>query len=278
LAGAALEDDEIVDADELARDRDGVGGRATAIDVADLLADTVSHTAWAAFIFDDHFFAATAAGVERMDNTVGSTLEAAAEGVVFTLVVVVTHVFAARLVDLDVFFFDSDFFGRPTAFVLDVVCRISTAAFALDVVCRISAAAFVLDVVGRIDAAAVVALGDVELGLEGLVSYLSTIDFDVVLSIASAVAAFDIDVDLAVLVLDRLSVATGRRSARVFGSTNHHDWLKAKHVLHNRRLHGAQGMDRNTRHTVLGGARLLGNDHVPRGRGCRLHVGRGERC
>jgi hypothetical protein len=253
LAGAALEDDEIADADELARDRDGVGRQATAIDEADLLADTISHTAWAAFfILDDHFFAVMAAMVEWMGNTLGSTLEAAAEGVVFTLVVVVTHVVAAGLVDLDVFFFDSDFFGRSTAFVLDVV--------------------------GRIDAAAVVALGDVELGLEGLVSYLSAIDFDVVFSIVSAAAAFDVDVDLGVLVLDGLSVATGRRSARVFRSTNHHDWCRAKHVLPNQRLHCAQGMDRNTRHTVLGGALLLGNDHVPRGRGCPLHVGGGGRC
>lgn len=204
LAGTALKDDEVTDADELTRDRDGVGGRATArLDEADLLTDTLSHAAGATlFIFDDHFFAFMPVRVEGMGDTLGGTLEAAAEGVVFTLVVVVTHVVAARLVDFDVVSFDTNFFGR--------------------------AAALVLDVVGRIGAAAVVALSDVELGLEGLVSGLvsglvedlvsglSAIDFDVVFSVVSAAAAFDVDVDLGVFVLDGLSVAKGRRSARVF--------------------------------------------------------------
>jgi hypothetical protein len=224
LARTALKDDEIADADELARNRDGVSWEAAArLDEADLLADTLSHTAWTTFfIFDDHLFTVMVVMLERVRDAVGSTLEATPKGVVFALVVVVTHVFAARLVDFDVFFFDSNFFGGSTTFVLDVV--------------------------GRIDAAAVVALGDVELGLEGLISDLSAIDvnadflivttaasFDVELVveglisdlsaidvdvdflIVSTVASFDVDVDLGVFVLPWLSVAKDSNQQVLFG-------------------------------------------------------------
>jgi hypothetical protein len=183
LARTPLKDDEITDADELAGDRDGVGWVATSgLDEADILADTLSHATWTtSLIFDDHLFAFMKAGVEWVRDPLGSTFEAAAEGVVFALVVVVAHVVTARLVDLDVFCFDWDFFG--------------------------GSATFVLDVVGRVDAAAVVALGYVELGFEGLVSCLSAIDVDVNFLIFSATAAVDIDVDVGVFVLNWLPVA-----------------------------------------------------------------------
>ena len=42
------------------------------------------------------------------EQSIGGTLEATAEGVVFALVVVVTHVVAAGSVDFDVFLFDLD--------------------------------------------------------------------------------------------------------------------------------------------------------------------------
>jgi hypothetical protein len=238
LAGTALEDDEIADADELARDRDGVGWEATArLDKADLLADTISDAGWATFfIFDDHIFAVMAVTAERVGDTLGGTLQATAEGGVLVLVVVVPHVVTARLVDFDVFFFDPTVFGRSTAFVLDVV--------------------------GRIDAATVVTLSDVELGLEGLVSYLSAIDFDVVFSIVSvtaaidfdvvfsiasataaidfdvvfsivsATAAFNVDVDLGVFILDRLSVAEDA-DQHVFFSVDKPGWVRSKHRLPN---------------------------------------------
>jgi hypothetical protein len=162
LARTPLKDYEITDADELARDCDGAGWEAAArLDEADLLTDAFSHAGWTtSFIFDDHLF--TVMVTEWVNNAVGGTLEATAEGVVFALVVVVTHVVAAGSVDLDVFFFDLDFFGRSATFVLDVV--------------------------GRIDAAAVVALGYVKLGLEALVSCLSAVDVDVDSLIVSAAA------------------------------------------------------------------------------------------
>ena len=198
LAWTTLKDDEITDANELAGNCDSVGGEAaTRLDEADLLADTLSHAAWATFlVFDDDLFAVMVVMMaERVRDTVGSTLEAAAEGVVFALVVVVAHVVAARLVNLNVFFFDSDFFTRSATFVFNVV--------------------------GRVDSATVVALGYVELSLKGLVPCLSAIDVDVDFLIVSATAALDIDVDLGVFVLDRFPVANGYQSAGVLGPTRH---------------------------------------------------------
>jgi hypothetical protein len=186
LAWTPLKDDEIANADELAGDRDGVGWEAAArLDKADLLADTFSHAAWTTFLFfDDHLLSLM---TERVRDALSSALEATAEGVVFALVVVVTHVVAAGLVDFDVFLFDSDFFSRSATFVFHVV--------------------------GGVDAAAVVALSPVELGLEGLVSCLSAVDVDFDFLIVSATAAFDVDVDFGVLVLNWLSVAKGFQSA-----------------------------------------------------------------
>lgn len=173
----------------MAGNRDGVGRVASArLDKADLLADALSHAARTTFfIFNDHLFAimmVMVAAAEGVCDTIGSTLEAPAEGVIFTLVVVVTHVVAAGLVDLDVFFFDLDFLGRSATLVLDVVSRVG--------------------------AAAVVTLSYVELGLESLVSRLSAIDVDVDSLVVSATTAFDVDVDLGVFVLTRLVVAFSR--------------------------------------------------------------------
>ena len=170
----------------MAGDRDGVGREASAgLDEAHILADTLSHAArTTVFIFDDHLFAIMMVMMvvaEGVCDTLGSTLEAAAEGVIFALVVVVTHVVAAGLVDLNVFFFDSDFLGRSATVVLNVVRRVG--------------------------AAAVVTLSYVELGLESLISRLSAIDVDVDVLIVSATTAFDVDVDLGVFVLTWLPVA-----------------------------------------------------------------------
>ena len=254
LARASLKDDKVADADELARDRDTVGREAaTRLNEADLLADTLSDTAWTPFfIFDDHLLTVMAVMVERVRDMVGSTLEATAEGVVFALVVVITHVVAAaRLLDFDVFFFDSSFFGRATTVVLDVV--------------------------GGVDATAVVALSDVKLGLESLVSYLSAIDVDVVFSILSATRAFDVDVNLGILVLDWLPVASAAISRWFFIDASKL-LERSKHKFSNRHLHRAKGMSRDAIHTVLDGALLLDNDHAPRRLGCPLHDEVGERC
>lgn len=206
LAWTALENDEIADADELAGDRDSLGRVAAArLDKAHILADTVSHAArTTSFVVDDDLFAVIARA-ERVCDALGSTLETTAEGGVLALVVVVTHVVAARLVDFDVFFLDLDF------------CR---------------AATFVFNVVGRVDAAAVVALSYVELSFKGLISGLiscvSAIDVDVDFSIVSTTGAFDVDVDVAVFVLDWLPVAKDCNQQVFLGVNSFHS-LRSKH-------------------------------------------------
>jgi hypothetical protein len=255
LAGTPLKDYKVTNADELARDCDSVGWEAARFDVADLLTNTFSHAGWTSFIFDDHLFAVMV--TEWVSNTIGGTLKATAEGVVFALVVVVTHVVAAGSVDFDVFLFDLDFFGRSATFVLDVVGRTEAAGsvdgdvflfdldffgrsttFVLNVVSRAEAAGpvdcdiflfdlnffgrsatFVLDVVGRVDAAAVVALGYVKLGLEALVSCLSAVDAYIDFLVVSAAAAVDVDVDLGIFVFNWSSVTNKFQSAGALRAT-----------------------------------------------------------
>jgi hypothetical protein len=223
LARTPLKDYEITDADELARDWDGVARVAAArLDEADLLTDTFSHAGWTTFfILDDHLFAIMV--TEWVSNTIGGTLKATAEGVIFALVVVVTHVVAAGSVDLDVFLFDLDFFGRSATFVLDVVGRVdATAVVALGYV-KLSLEALVscLSAVDVnvdsliVSAAAVVALGYVKLVLEALVSRLSAVDVNIDFLVVSAAAAFDVDVDLGVFVFSWFPV-TNNSSQHVF--------------------------------------------------------------
>jgi hypothetical protein len=138
---------------------------------------------------------------EWVRNTISGTLEAAAEGVIFTLVVVVTHVVAAGSIDFDVFPFDSDFFGRSATFVLGVVCRVDAAGSVdLDVFLFDSdffgrSATLVTNVVSRVDATAIIALGYVKLVLEALVSCLPAVDANIDSLIVSATAAFNVNID-----------------------------------------------------------------------------------
>jgi hypothetical protein len=224
LARTSLKDYEITNADELARDWDGVAWvTAARLDEADLLTDTFSHTGWATFfILDDHLFAVTV--TEWVNNTIGGTLEATAEGVILALVVVVTHVVAAAgSVELDVFLFDLDFFGRPATFVLDVVGRVDAAAVvALGYVKLVLEA--LVSCLSAVDvninslivsAAVVVALGYVKLVLEALVSRLSAVDINIDFLVVSTAAAFDVDVNLGVSVFSWFPV-TNNSSQHVF--------------------------------------------------------------
>ena len=213
LARTPLKDYEITDADELARDCDGVGWEAAGLNIADLFTNPFSHAGWTtSFIFDGHLF--TVMVTEWVSNAIGGTLEATAEGVIFALVVVVTHVVAAGSVDFDVFLFDLDLFGRSATFVLDVVGR-ANAAESVDLDFFGRSATFVLDVVGRVDAAAVVALGYVKLGLEALVSCLSAVDVYIDFLVVSAAPAVDVDVDLGIFVFN-WSPVTNNSSQQVF--------------------------------------------------------------
>lgn len=108
--------------------------------------------------------------VEGVHDTVGCTLESAAEGVVVTLVVVVAHLAFAFDVYFDVFSFD-----------IIVACSWS--------------AALVFDVEVWVGAAAVLSLGDINLGLSVLfVTVLTTVVFDV--DGVSESTAVDVDIDV----------------------------------------------------------------------------------
>jgi hypothetical protein len=107
LAGTTLENQQIANANEVTGDLDGIWWvTSTGLDDTDFLTHTFTITCRP---FDRLLFALMVM-VERMKNAVRGTLNAAAEGVVLTVVVVVTHfarcdLFADR-------FFNSDFGGN----------------------------------------------------------------------------------------------------------------------------------------------------------------------
>ena len=94
LARTTLEDQQIADADVVARDRDGVGAD-RALDEADVFTDTLANASWAVVLIDDYLLTLMAMlvlRVEGMEDTVRGFLDAVAEGMIATVVVVVTHV------------------------------------------------------------------------------------------------------------------------------------------------------------------------------------------
>lgn len=93
LARTALKDQDVANADEVDGDGDGLASDTlvTGLDNADLLANTFGEAGWATLVSDDFLTVMVVVVVEGVQNAVGSTLHATAEGVVLTLVVVVTH-------------------------------------------------------------------------------------------------------------------------------------------------------------------------------------------
>lgn len=97
LARAALKDQDVANADEMAGDRDGVGGgTATGLDDADVLPDAITDARGPTLV-GDHHIVVVAVVVEGVQDAVGSTLDSATEGVVVAFVVVVAHL-ASRVV------------------------------------------------------------------------------------------------------------------------------------------------------------------------------------
>lgn len=139
LAWTTLQDQEVADTDVVAGDSDGVRP-STALNITDALANTFTDAAWPAiFLVDDYLLTlgAMAMGVEGVENTVGGSLEAMAQGVVAAFVVVVAHLGG----------WVNGGFGFDFYFLF----------FA-----RMGASTLVFDVVGWLDASAVVTLGDVD--------------------------------------------------------------------------------------------------------------------
>ena len=102
LAGTALQDQDVADADEVAGDGDGVCGRgagATGFDNTDILTDTVAEASWTTLVSNNFLVIVVAVVMEGMHDAVGSTPNTAAEGVVVTLVVVVSHLASGVVID-----------------------------------------------------------------------------------------------------------------------------------------------------------------------------------
>ena len=152
LAGTALENQEIADADMVARNGDGVGSSTTFYE-ANTLADSLTDTGWAIFLIDDDLFTlGTMARMEWMENSIGGFLKAMTEGVIMPVVVVISH-FGSRWWIDGSFGLDSNLFSRPC---------LATLGFEPDFLARFGGAtAFVLDVESGLNASTVVTLGDV---------------------------------------------------------------------------------------------------------------------
>ena len=121
LARAALKDQEIANADMVARDGDGVGNHGASV-VADRfrVARATGRDADFAFLDDDlfavdyfFFVAVVTAAVDGMDDAVSSSLKTAAEGVVLSVVVVISHISSPswRVDRLSSSLFHSDLFA-----------------------------------------------------------------------------------------------------------------------------------------------------------------------
>lgn len=85
LAGTALQDQDVANADEVAGDGDGVCGRgagATGFDNTDILTDTVAEASWTTLVSNNFLVIVVAVVMEGMHDAVGSTPNTAAEGVV----------------------------------------------------------------------------------------------------------------------------------------------------------------------------------------------------
>jgi hypothetical protein len=91
LAGTALEDQQVANANEVTGNRDGIRWvTSTGLDDTDFLTHTLAITCWT-ISCNQILLAFMMMVLERMKDTVRGTLNAAAEGVVLTVVVVVTH-------------------------------------------------------------------------------------------------------------------------------------------------------------------------------------------
>ena len=138
----------------VARNGDGVWP-ASAFNVSNVLAHPIANpsgTAVAIFLLDDDLLTLPLVmRMERVKDAVRGLFQAVSEGVVASVVVVVTHTVSSFLVDYNVFL--------------------------LNKVLSLGASAFVFDVVRRLDAAAIIAFGVIEIGI-------TTIYFDVDLRVS----------------------------------------------------------------------------------------------
>ncbi|KAL5042706.1 hypothetical protein BDW71DRAFT_189467 [Aspergillus fruticulosus] len=107
LARTALEDKNVADADEVGRDRNGLrgsGNSAAGLDNANILLNAVTVTNWASFVSDNYFFAVvvvmvTMVVMKGVRDAVDSAFHTTTEGVVVTVVIVVTHLASVGVIN-----------------------------------------------------------------------------------------------------------------------------------------------------------------------------------
>lgn len=118
LAGSALEDQEIANADVVAGDGDGIGNHSAGGVVADAFSDLTMRSNFDVTFLDDYFLAVdfvvvmVTTAVNGVENTVSSTLDTTANAVVMSVVVVIAHIRSSLAVDcLPSSLFYSDLFA-----------------------------------------------------------------------------------------------------------------------------------------------------------------------
>lgn len=182
LARTALEHDKVSNADVMAGDGDGARSNAAwAFNKAvAFTAALVVALAWRLVTLDANLLTiVVTATVDRVQEAIGGTLYAAAEGVVAAIVIVVAHLGFLLVVDLP-FCLNVDVLPRCSALVLDVVGGTLTTLEVCFVLCSLGCATLVLYVVGwALETTTVFAFGDVDVSLSSRLAFTLTLDVDI---------------------------------------------------------------------------------------------------
>ena len=138
-----MQDQKISNTDVVARNGDGVWPT-PAFNVSNMFAHPITNpsgTVVAIFLLDDNLLTLPfVVRMERVEDAIGGLFQAVSEGVIASVVVVVTHTVSSFLVDHKVFLLNNKVLSSGTG-------------------------ALVFDVVGRLDAATIIAFGVIEIGI-----------------------------------------------------------------------------------------------------------------
>jgi len=131
LAWSTLKDHKITNSDEVAWNGDSIAWNTTSgLDVSDRLDPATADSGWTILLGDDRLLLIVVG--EWVEDSVGSTLDTSSEAVVFTVVVVVTHLASWFFLDFDfsycVFFDDNVVSDWSATFVFYVVVGLDFAA------------------------------------------------------------------------------------------------------------------------------------------------------
>ena len=168
LAGATLENKQVTNADEVDRNwhRFTTAAATARFDDADLLPNTLP-VAGRPFLYDDLLTMVVVVMREWVEKAISSTLNSTAEGVVATIIIVVTH-FAVRSFFLNSLFRDLNFGGRFVVSSSDFLNVVGVCSIGFGVRLITSIKCYVY-FVAWVHSTAVFTLSDVKLGFESFV-------------------------------------------------------------------------------------------------------------